>query len=133
MYISRFLQTFFDQFLLLTMNYFDKVGGAGGSWKDVMLREISMDGTIWVGQAREHGRATWVGWKGESNMMSRGGGGAQSDASEISRFLFNLLARVCHLPRDFLYILRCLFPCLIWNVLQGFFSGYSRRNLVKNR
>ena len=75
MYISRFLQTFFDQFLLLTMNYFDKVGGAGGSWKDVMLREISMDGTIWVGQAREHARATWVGWKGESNMMSRGGEG----------------------------------------------------------
>ena len=79
-------------------------------------------------------------WKGNMGRLERGeqydvkrGGGAQSYASEISRFLFNLLARVCHLPRDFLYILRCLFPCLIWNVLQGFFSGYSRRNLVKNR
>ena len=39
-----------------------------------MLREISMDGAIWVGRVREQGRAKWVGWeRGGQYDVKRGG------------------------------------------------------------
>ena len=75
MYISRFLQTFFDQFLLLTMNYFDKVGGGG-----LMERRYATRNQHGWSNMGRSGAGTWKGnmgrlERGEQYDVKRGGGG----------------------------------------------------------